>query len=285
MDVRIGIPDENIRAPVLNAGLEAVTRLNEELLSEGKVPTFDEGIQQGVKWKPEPPGAERFDHAGTVSKRGWGDCDDLAPWHAATLRATGEDPEARAIVYKSGPHMWHAVTERGDGSIEDPSQTAGMNVRRGSRAEGIRPAAVSLMTPPAAVVGGVPRPHVAIGKDSGAWVGRADIPIGKGRYAFSVTHRAPSPSKALGGAMQGCAIVGGCSGMCEGEHVGKLYAVSGLLSGKSPRAVAALVGVDATEEALRTIAELCPAILDELRAHRRAVERSPVNGSPFRARA
>lgn len=282
MDVRIGIPDENIKAPVLNAGLEAVTRLNEELLATGKAPPFDEGVQRGVRWKPEPPGAERFDHASTVMQRGWGDCDDLAPWHAATLRASGEDPEARAVVYKSGPHMWHAVTERGDGSIEDPSQTAGMRARRGSRAEGIRPAVVSLMGGPS-VSGEGARPHVAIGKDSGAWVGRADMPLGRrGRYAISVTHRATSPSRALGGAMHGAATLGGCSGMCQDEHVAKLYALSGILSGKSPRHVAALVGADTTAEAIKTIADLCPSILEELKAHRRAMEGSPVSGGTFR---
>jgi hypothetical protein len=281
VDVRIAIPDEHIRPAILNAGLEAVTRLNEGLISRGQVPTFDEAVDAGVRWKAEPPGAERFDHAKTVHDRKWGDCDDLAPYHAATLRATGEDPDARAVVFKSGPHMWHAITERGDGSFEDPSQTAGMRVRRGSRTEGIRPAAVSLMAGPS--VSGESRPYVAIDKDSGAWVGRADIPIGRGKYAIAVTHRASSPSQALGLSMHGAAMVGGCSGMCQGEHVDKLFALSGLLRGKSPRNVAAVVGAETVEEALKTIAELCPAILDELRAHRHAVEGSPRRGGGFRA--
>jgi hypothetical protein len=270
VDVRIGIPDESIRPAILNAGLEAVTRLNEDLIREGKAPDFDAQMRNGVKWQPEPPGLERFDHALTVHRRGWGDCDDLAPLHAATLRARGEDPEARAIVFQSGPHRWHAITQRGDGSLEDPSQTAGMATRKGSRADGIPAAVVGRMA--GVSVSGEERPYVAVTRDQTGWVGRTDLPIGKGNYALAVEHRDVTPAKAMAGAMSGACLVGGCSGMAAPSHVHKLYALSGLLKGQRPRQVAAVVGAETTREAIHTLAELCPAILAELRAHRQAVE-------------
>ena len=89
MLVNIGIPESEITAPVLDAGLEAVTRLNTQLIKSGKVPDFAAQIRGGLKWKPEPPGQESFDHAGILAKRGNGDCDDIAPLHVASLRASG----------------------------------------------------------------------------------------------------------------------------------------------------------------------------------------------------
>jgi hypothetical protein len=272
LDIRIGVPDELIRPAVLNAGLEAVTRLNEEMIKTGKAPDFHEQMRMGVKWKPEPPGFESFDHAGTTAKRGWGDCDDLSALHAGTLRATGEDPGAQAVAYKSGPHRWHAVTLLSDGTYRDPSQTAGMNVRKGSKTAGIPPAVVAPMASTHGVHG-EPRPFVAMSRDATAYVGRTDLPFGRsGRHVFAVSCRAATPSKALAGSMKAATILGGCSGMCHGEHLDKLWALSGLLQGDSPRAVAAVVGVEVTKQAVRTIADLCPAVLQELRAHRAATE-------------
>jgi hypothetical protein len=287
VDVRIGIPEENIRGPVLNAGLEAVTRLNEDLISSGQAPPFAKAIQDGVRWAPEPPGQESFDHALTVHKRGWGDCDDLAPYRAADLRVTGTDPGAHAVVYKSGPHMWHAVVKRSDGSYEDPSQTAGMRVRPGSAAEGIRAAVVGLMG--LSAVGAEERPHIAISQDGQGWRGRADLPIVRGVILgcngsmLSVTQKGKTPAKALAGAVLGGALLGGCSGFADAEHVQKMQALAGLLKGEPPSFVACKVGVATTREALITLSQLAPQILDELRAHRAAVEAGgPRAGLPFR---
>jgi hypothetical protein len=288
VDVRIGIPDEHIKPAVLNAGLEAVTKLNEGLIASGQAPTFAQAMAQGVKWKPEPPGLESFDHAGIVSARGWGDCDDLAPLHAASLRVSGQDPGAQAVVFKSGPHRWHAVVKHGDGSLSDPSQTAGMRVREGSEAAGIPPAVVGCMSGPC-VSGADARPYVAVTRDARAYVGRADLPFGKnGRYAVSVIHRDVTPARALAAAMTGVAALVGCNPELASErHAVRLHALSGLLRGKSPVEVARVVGVKETKAAVQTLAELCPAILTELQAHRRAVENggSRVAGSPFGGRS
>lgn len=129
MRLRIAVPEQHVEPNVINAALEAVTRLDEHMIRSGEVPKFDDAAQH-VRWRPEPPGDEHFDHAGTVIKRGWGDCDDLAPWRAATLRATGEDPGASAMVVPSGPNTYHALVQRSDGALDDPSITCGMQPRR-----------------------------------------------------------------------------------------------------------------------------------------------------------
>ena len=127
MLIRIAVPEAQVNEAVLNPALEAVTSLNEQLIKQGLSPTFHQALKGGVRWKPEPKdGYESFDNGTLVSQRNWGDCDDLAPLRAASLRSTGEDPYAQAIVYRSGPKRWHAVVQRGDGNIEDPSEMAGM---------------------------------------------------------------------------------------------------------------------------------------------------------------
>jgi len=124
--IRLSIPEEHVEPEVINAALEAVTRLDEHMIRSGESPTSHELVASGAKWRPEPPGDEHFDHGKTIAARGWGDCDDWAPLHAATLRASGEDPGASAIVVPSGKNMWHAIVQRSDGSYNDPSADAGM---------------------------------------------------------------------------------------------------------------------------------------------------------------
>ena len=266
MLVNIGIPEKEISAPVLNAGLEAVTRLNVQLIKSGKAPDFSALIRSGARWAPEPPGQESFDHAGIIARRGWGDCDDWAPTHAASLRASGVDPKARAVVYKSGPNLWHAITQRGDGSLQDPSQTAGMRVRPGSPTQGIPPAVAGSIT----VVGGDgATPTVALRQaPAGYWVARTDLPMTSGPLAqqggtLAVRKSAVTPAKALGGCCLGAAVLGGASRYTEREPLDKLYALAGLLRGDGARSVANVVGREAVREAIQTIAEICPQVFEE----------------------
>jgi hypothetical protein len=257
MRVNVAIPEAHVKAPVLDAALESVTRLNEAMLAEG-APTFDRALIRGVKWRPEPPGAEHFDHLKTVNARGWGDCDDLAPYHAASLRHTGEDEGAHAIVKRSGPKTWHAVVRRSDGSIDDPSARAGMGP--GVRA-GVRGATLPLMYPPpsssSAVVGSyLIRPQIAMRPVRGAAQARVDIPWQHFEhmfqdkptptdYAMTSLHTAPVASAAITGAdpmqlafanaLQG-AICGGirlahAAGFADEEHLEGLEAIATLLQG------------------------------------------------------
>jgi hypothetical protein len=126
MRIRVTVPEEHVSPEVIDPVLEAVTRLNEAMIENGDTPTASALVDAGATWKPEPPGDEMFDHGGTIAERGWGDCDDWAPLRAAELRQSGEDPQATARVIPSGPNTYHAIVERSDGSIDDPSIAAGM---------------------------------------------------------------------------------------------------------------------------------------------------------------
>jgi hypothetical protein len=220
MRVNVAIPEAHVSRPVLDAALEATTRLNEALIKSGEVPPFRKAVN-AVRWKPEPPGDEHFDHAKVVLGRGWGDCDDLAPWHAASLRATGEDRGAKAFVKKSGPTRWHAVVQRSDGSVDDPSREAGMG-----RTNGVLGASLPLMMRPkaSAVVGEVgtyiARPQLAlrpVRDKTGqveAWQARADLPWHwvPGRSPADVAmvslHASPVSSQAVAGACNGLIDIG-----------------------------------------------------------------------------
>lgn len=91
---------------------------------------------------------EEFADALTVLKRGWGDCDDLSPWRTAELQESGDAGADSKISWKTRckncgaavkskvkcdqcastriGRVFHVVTRRGDGRVEDPSQYLGM---------------------------------------------------------------------------------------------------------------------------------------------------------------
>jgi len=255
----IAVPEEHVKPGTLNAGLEVNTRVNEEMLEAGQIPTFREAVAAGkVKWKPEPPGEERFDHAGIVLGRGWGDCDDLAPWHAASLRASGEDPDAMAFVRRSGPTTWHALVKRGDGTVQDPSKAAGMGGATGvvvgvgwAQDMGARPAVLPTMFPPSSVVGGgSSRPAVAARcLGSNLWEARADTPWQNTAYGLASLSRAPVAAPALVGAILGSVRAAHCAGVAEPAHLDALMALAGILDGHDPEEVAEIYGDDETEHA------------------------------------
>lgn len=243
MRVNVAIPEAHVSKPVLDAALESVTRLNEQLLKEGKTPTFQEALKKtGIQWKPEPPGQEHFDHAGIVAHRGHGDCDDLAPWEAASLRVTGTDPGAKAVVIRSGPHMWHAVVERSDGSHADPSKAAGM-----LRHHSYHGAALPKMAQSNAVVGGVwePRPSLALRPYPRGFQARVDVPwfspggvsgedMTPTDYAMTALHTAPVAAQALVGACCGAIELAEAGGYAHPEHLERLAAVADACQGCPP---------------------------------------------------
>jgi RNA polymerase subunit RPABC4/transcription elongation factor Spt4 len=92
---------------------------------------------------------EEFADAATVLHRGWGDCDDLSPWRTAELQEAGDLKADSKISWKTAckncgakvngnslkcprcgstrrNRVFHVVTRRGDGRVEDPSQYLGM---------------------------------------------------------------------------------------------------------------------------------------------------------------
>jgi hypothetical protein len=210
MRLGIAVPEEHVTAPVLNAALEATTRLDEAMIAAG-APTLS-AARHRVRWRPEPPGQEHFDHLHEVLRRGAGDCDDLAPWHCASLRATGKDPGAEAIVKRTGPKSWHAVVRRSSGKIDDPSAWLGMG-------PGVAPFVAGCVAPLPSVgsVGAyVVTPRLAtMVMDDGYWKSRADLPENFLPWmhgaptetpldvAMAALHRAPLANQAIAGAAEG----------------------------------------------------------------------------------
>jgi hypothetical protein len=210
--IQTAIPEDEVSKPILDASLEAVTRLNEALIKSGKIPTFRSAVDR-VRWQPEPPGQEHFDHGGIVLGRGWGDCDDLGPWHAASLRATGEDRGARSVVKRSGPKRWHAVVERSNGTIDDPSREAGM----GQSVSGCGAACVSPIVSGAEVGAFIALPRLAVrghrenpaSSEIEAWQARAELPWNWSPtdsptdVAMVSLHSSPVASQRVAGAVNG----------------------------------------------------------------------------------
>lgn len=282
MRVNIAIPEAHVDAPPLDAALEAVTRLDETLLRDGQVPTAREAIKDGVRWKPEPPGDEHFDHARTVHARGHGDCDDLAPWHAASLRHTGEDPGAQAIVTRSGPQRWHAVVKRSDGTIDDPSREAGMGAPYG-----VHGAWLPLMSQPASVSGAYAvRPQIALRPVRGAFQARADMPwqwreqldepASPTDYAMSTLHMAPVAHTALVGALDGACQLAIAGGYADPEHVTRLACIADACEGAPYEALAESYGEEHASAAQHLVGSFFGSLFRAVTAPVRAVTHLPL---------
>jgi len=106
--------------------LEALVKVNQQYLRTHDVPPL---YESGVRYEEEPKGTtEEFAAIPVIITRGWGDCDDLAPWRVAELRELGERAKLR-VQWKrqrNGQKLYHIVVRRQDGSIEDPSAMLGM---------------------------------------------------------------------------------------------------------------------------------------------------------------
>lgn len=135
MKLDLDIPDR-LGARALDHALEGLVGLAtdelllglpQELRGDGHERWFPSLYTSGVRYQREN-GTERWLVPSQTLAAGRGDCEDLASWRAAELRVSGEDPNARARVIRSGPRTWHAIVERGDGRLEDPSRELGMSV-------------------------------------------------------------------------------------------------------------------------------------------------------------
>jgi hypothetical protein len=194
---------------------------NEQAILNGEVPPLRDAIADGVRWKPEPfLDGEHFDLAHTVAQRGWGDCDDLAPWLGAEMRATGEDPGARPRVYKSGPDRWHVVTETSDGEILDPSRWAGMGKKSAPSVSGVG--------------GSIARPFARMGEGAlccvpqgGKWWSRVDLPFPGGVAGHIASHSAArTPEESLYRAIAGAVA---CGEEIDSELVERLRIMGAML--------------------------------------------------------
>lgn len=114
------------RRAELDAALEGLTALDAVLIARRGLPRL---YRSGVRYHREGVGREEWQNAEQVLVAGAGDCEDLAAYRAAELRVREGEP-ARARVYRSGLGKWHAIVQRADGRIEDPSRVLGMSRRR-----------------------------------------------------------------------------------------------------------------------------------------------------------
>lgn len=260
MRINVAVPEAHVEAPVLDAALESVTRLNESMMARHEIPSFAEALKRGIRWKPEPPGAEHFDHAKVILGRGWGDCDDLAPYHAATLRHSGEDPGATAIVQRSGPKRWHAVVQRSDGRIDDPSKAAGMGQPMGVVGQGL-----PMMWGGVHGVGGsfIIRPQIAMRPVRGAYQARADIPWHWREhlddeptatdYAMTALHTAPVASTALVGALEQGIELAEAAGFAHPDHLDRLCCLSDAVQGAHWSELAEVYGSEHADAAMDVV--------------------------------
>lgn len=258
MRLGIAVPERHVKKDILDAALEATTRLDHHMIAAGS-PTFKEAGHR-VVWRPEPPGQEHFDHVNLGLQRGWMDCDDLAPWHAASLRYTGEDPRAYAEVLKSGPKSWHAIVRRGNGKIDDPSKWRGMGRRRG---RGISGGSILPLLEMASNVGAFSmHPRVALTElPSGIWEARADLPynyipwsrnapgMDPEDVAMATLHRSPVASQAIVGACMGACELGESNGYMDDNGLEFLEAVAWMMDGASYEEVVDRFGEDIAQAA------------------------------------
>lgn len=270
MRLKIAVPEAHVTKPVLDAALESVTRLNEQMLEQGQIPTFERALRShGIRWRPEPPGDEHFDSADRVVGRRWGDCDDLAPHHAASLRHTGEDPGATAEVYRSGPSRWHAIVRRSDGSIDDPSLRAGMRAGVPAGVFGVAGAVLPLMVAPRHDVSGayLLRPQIALRPHFGAVQARADIPwhwekrmldgpVTSEQIAMTALHTAPVAHTALTGAIQDAIDIAAVCGAGDDEHIDRLCALADACEGATYDELVHVYGEDHAEAAAAVVGSL-----------------------------
>lgn len=198
MRIRVAVPDAQLDGSTLDALLEAVTRAGHRQILKGAAPDFRKALKRlNIRWKPEAfADGEHFDLPATVAARGWGDCDDLGPWYAASLRASGEDPLARAFASKSGPQRWHVRVRRGDGRIQDPSRAAGMGANVSGEVGVLAMPARALAMPGDAAIAVVRDPRLR------QWWTRTDLPWGKLAHLVSIA-RAPTPEGALARSVMG----------------------------------------------------------------------------------
>jgi len=123
-----------IREPLVLAALargflRSSVLVNRAIMQRWDIPPLYEA---GVQFGREPwhgKGVEEFADCLTVYQRGWGDCDDLAPYRVAELQEQGERADFRIYWrFNRRGHLevFHIQVRRANGWIEDPSRYLGM---------------------------------------------------------------------------------------------------------------------------------------------------------------
>lgn len=122
--VRVNVPP---LIPAIEGLAEGLVCMNVALLehSEGEGIEWPGMFALGIVYRREPRGREWWESAtdilGVLADRS-GDCEDLAALRAAELRVY-EGDHARVKVVRTS-RAFHAIVEREDGTLEDPSRVA-----------------------------------------------------------------------------------------------------------------------------------------------------------------
>lgn len=114
--------------------LGSLAAWNEALIRESRargvlLPALYEA---GVRYQREPFPREDWLDVLEVIQRRQGDCEDLACWRVAELRAAGVEARPgfirrRVLTAEGWQTVYHIVVLWPDGRIEDPSRILGMN--------------------------------------------------------------------------------------------------------------------------------------------------------------
>lgn len=107
--------------------LDMLTRINEACLRSGCAPMWPDAR---VAWRPNLIDRLDLAWAPDVAREGLASCGPIAAYAAASLRADGTDPGARAFIHYTRPghdfRAMHALVRLSDGRTYDPSRERGM---------------------------------------------------------------------------------------------------------------------------------------------------------------
>jgi hypothetical protein len=107
---------------VIEAAAEGLVSMNFAImrLAQRNGGGFPLLYESGVTYRREEPRHEDWLNAIGLLRQGFGDCEDLAGYRAAELRMDGEPATVKIIP--TARHSYHAVVQRANGEIEDPSR-------------------------------------------------------------------------------------------------------------------------------------------------------------------
>lgn len=117
MRVTLNLPND---PEVIEAALTGLVAVNVVLIEKYGLPSL---FETGARYVRER-GSEIWQPASEVVRKRRADCEDLAAYAAADDILSGIPSRVRTL--RGGRRMLHAVVERPDGSILDPSAMLGM---------------------------------------------------------------------------------------------------------------------------------------------------------------
>jgi hypothetical protein len=105
--------------------LEPLERLVQQSVGQIRAGLVPPLLTSGVRYRKEPRGVEEWMTALETSRRGHGDCEDLAIWLSSELRARNRDQNAKVVIKLVRPGLMHALVAS-RGALLDPSKLLGM---------------------------------------------------------------------------------------------------------------------------------------------------------------